>query len=428
MSFFIDCETIIHCIGLYLEYNRIDKTEYNLIYNSMKHRLTIIILLVTSFVSFVDASIPIAKIPFELEGNHIFINLSIQGSEELKFVFDTGAGGTVINSSTTKRLNLVSDRTTENSGASGTVTSEIIENVEININDIQLSKVNLQSVSLSHLEEVIGRNIDGIIGYHLLRQYVIEINYNTSELIVYQSKKYKYQGNGELIKIDLGYVPTAVFTVALTNDSYQNEEFIIDNGAGLAIAFTTPFSERNDLKNTIGKTYSNRASGFSKNKADVDVGRINKVKILGTEFTNIPVSIYNTNVGVFAHPTIAGVIGNEILKRFNITFDYKRKISYWEPNHLFDGTAFEISHSGLKLKLSSDKSKTIVDSIISETDISKSDIKAGDEIIEIDGIKAVDASLEQLRALLYQDGKKVEIKYLQDNQEKSLEILLRPLI
>ncbi|MEM9052889.1 MAG: hypothetical protein AAGC47_12625 [Bacteroidota bacterium] len=48
----------------------------------------------------------ISEIPFELFGGHTFIELKIGKSDVLSFIFDTGAGATVINSSTSERLNL----------------------------------------------------------------------------------------------------------------------------------------------------------------------------------------------------------------------------------------------------------------------------------------------------------------------------------
>ena len=62
---------------------------------------------------------PVTKIPFELEGNHIFIQLTINHSEQLDFVFDTGAGATVINSETAEKLNFTSNKTNTTIGAAG---------------------------------------------------------------------------------------------------------------------------------------------------------------------------------------------------------------------------------------------------------------------------------------------------------------------
>jgi hypothetical protein len=393
----------------------------------MKQILTLWIVFLLALGTQAQNNNPIAKIPFELEGEHIYIRVNIENSRELEFIFDTGAGATVINSSVVEELRFKSEEIIENTGASGKVNVEIFQDKNIRLNSLELSKIDLQGASLSHLEQSIGRDIDGIIGYDLLKKYVTEINYDSSELIIFKSKRYKYRGNGKMIKIDLGKIPTAFFEISLNDSTYHKEEFILDNGAGLAMAFTTPFSKRNNLKKVMGKTYPNNTRGFSDNIAEVDIGRVKGLKILDNEYKNIPANIYNTKVGIFALEGIAGILGNEILKRYNITFDYKRKRSYWEPNHKFDSDSFKVSYSGIKIKSNSDKSKVIVDFIIPDS-VTTDEIKIGDEIIEIDGIKTSDSKLNQLRELLMQNGKKIRIKFIHNNKLKEIFIDLKSLI
>ena len=51
----------------------------------------------------------LASIPFRLYGNVIITELSVDESAPLNFIFDTGAGGTIINASTAANLDIVSD-------------------------------------------------------------------------------------------------------------------------------------------------------------------------------------------------------------------------------------------------------------------------------------------------------------------------------
>ncbi|MEL7146174.1 MAG: aspartyl protease family protein [Bacteroidota bacterium] len=354
---------------------------------------------------------PVAKIPFHLEGNHVYIQLTIGTSDTLDFIFDTGAGSSVINTATAEALSLSGSRTALTQGASGTVESSIIQKQNINIGSLTLKKVNLLGAPLSHFERSVGKDIDGIIGYDLLKDFVIQVNYNTSQLIVYKSRGFQYQGDGEVINIDLGRVPTAVFPVLLTDGSYQKEEFIIDNGAGLTIAFTSPFAKKEQLMTTIENTYQSSSKGFSTNVANVNVGRISGLKIGNREFTNVPARIYDTKEGVFSMESIAGIIGNEIQKRYNIVFDYKRKKSYWEPNDRFENEPFVVAHSGLQLVRNDDKTGVIIEGIIPESPAASSALQLGDEIVEIDGVKASEASLYMLRLALRKNGKTVRVVY-----------------
>lgn len=371
---------------------------------------------------------PIANIPFEIDDGHIFIQLSINQSEQLHFIFDTGANATVINPETAKRLNFSSNKASTATGASGETKSSIIKDKSIKVGSIQLERIDLLSIPLSHLEKAMGKNIDGIIGFDLLERFVVEINYDKSELICYESKSYTYQGSGELVKIK-GSLPMAAFQVILKDGSYVDEKFMLDTGADIAIGFTSPFSKRSQIKRKIGKTYVNNARGLSATSTQVDVGRIKNLKISNFEFEQIPVYIYDTKVGFFASKKVAGIIGNEILKRFNITFDYGRNRSYWVKNKKFINEAFHVQSSGLKLSVDSNRSKVLIDFIIPNSSAAKSELKIGDEIVEIDGVKAKDSSLSILRKLLItQSEKEVKVIYKRDNKVKELFLSLEPLI
>ncbi len=371
---------------------------------------------------------PITKIPFELDGNHTFIKLRINDSDTLDFVFDTGAGGTVINSETATRLKFDNSKEAITTGASGQVSVSIIENKVVHLNSLEIHKVDLQSSPLIHLEKSIGRDIDGIIGYHILQHFVVKINYDSSEIEIYKSKGFKYKGDGEVVKIDLGRIPTSKFKISLNGQDYIDEWFILDSGASFAMGFTTPFSEKHTMKDVLGKTYQIKSKGLSSAISAVDVARLNTLKIADKDYLNFPVSLYDTKVGVLATEQVAGIVGNEILKRFNITFDYRRKRSYWEANEAFKNDPITVSYTSLRLSLDDAKSKVVVDNILSQTTAAKTELEVGDEIIEIDGTKASDVSLNELRKLLDQNGKKVKIIYKRNDQVKETSIELKPLI
>ncbi|MGD1840064.1 MAG: aspartyl protease family protein [Thermonemataceae bacterium] len=393
---------------------------------------SIILSLLITFYPILDiaaqSSSPITTIPFKLEGNHLMITTHINQSKALNFVFDTGAGATVINVQTAAQLQLKEGKQKTSDGAAGKVSSKVIADATLQIGSVSLRKVDLESAPLTHLEKVFGKDIDGLLGYDLLKQYVVKINYDKSVIEIYNSKKYQYRGSGKLIKIDVGDVPTAKATISLDGKNTLEGEFILDNGAGSAMSFCTPYAEKHQLQSTIGKTYKIKSRGYSSNEATVSVGRLKRVEIQQFQFSEVPVSIYDTQSGVFSYKGIAGVIGNDLLKRFNITFDYKRKKTYWEPNDRFKDEPFYVDYSGLRLSLDETKTKVLINNIIPESPSSMSDLKIGDEIIEIDNIKAADTSLANLRKLLYQEGKKVEVKYKRGNTLLSTVIQLKALI
>lgn len=369
-----------------------------------------------------------SSIPFELGGEHMFIKLRVNDSETLDFIFDTGAGGTVISSATAAALQLEGSKEITSKGGSGEVRVKVVKNSSLQIEDLRIDRVDLQVSPLDHLERSLGRKIDGIVGYDLLKGYVLCINYDNFLLEVYESKGYKYTGDGEMVKINLGRVPTAMSKISLDGKETINAEFILDTGAGLPLAFCTPYAEKHQLRSGITKSYSIESFGLSSNKTVVTIGRLKQFNMHQYEFNEVPVRLYKVTKGVFAQKGIAGVIGNEILKRFNITFDYKRKRSYWEPNTRFDQVPFLVSYSGLSLALDNAMDKVLIEKILPASAAASTALMIGDEVLEIDGVKARDLPLLELERLLRQDGKTVEIKCKRGDQTIRETIVLKPMI
>jgi len=367
---------------------------------------------------FAQKSSLITKIPFELEGGHLFIKVNINNSEKLDFIFDTGAGSLVVNLQTIKQINLSNEK-------------KIKRKAIIKINNLELNR-NVEIQSLLHLEKAIGRDIDGIIGYDLLKKHVVKVNYDSLEIEIHRSKEFKYTGNGEMIKIKKGSSgrhSSINSQITLNNGKTIKGEFILDNGASLALALLNPFSKKHNIIKTFDKSYEIRTYGYYNIKQISTVGRINQMNIGGFEFDDVPTRLGVINVGYFAtNKSIAGLIGNSILKRFNITFDYKREKSYWEINNRFKNKQFNISCSGIRLSLDSTKTKIIIKDIDLKYVPADLGLEIGDQIIEIDGVLASNVSLSKLEKLLMQDGKIIEIKCKRENSFIEVKLKLKALI
>jgi len=395
----------------------------------MKQITTLLLTLFGSMINILgQTSDVITKIPFELEGNHIFIKLKINNSKELNFVFDTGADGTVINSETANRINLSNYKQSKEEGANGEIAVQVSKKNTININNLQFDNLNLVSVPLLHLEKVIGRDIDGIIGYPILKKYVVKLNYDSFEIEIYPSKNFKYVGTGETIKILSKPISTINAKIGLENGQFIEGRFILDNGAGLAIALCTPFSEENNIVEKFNNTYLITSLGLSGKKTTVTMGRLKTLKINKLQHFDVPTNVYSVKTGVFAREGIAGIIGNEVLKKYNITFDYKRKNSYWESNNTFYNEQFEVSCSGLRLSLDETKTKIFIINIIPKSIGAYSELEIGDEIIKIDGIEVEKLTLSKIEKLLNQDSKTIEIMVNRKNSLSKVFLKLKALI
>ncbi|MEQ9425235.1 MAG: aspartyl protease family protein [Cyclobacteriaceae bacterium] len=373
-----------------------------------------------------SAQTPLATVPFELYGEHLFIKLSVNGSDELDFIFDTGDGLTVLSLDAAKRLNIMSDKKVKETSAGGSVTGYLVKHNDIKISGIEIHNVKIYENDLNHLERAIGRKIDGIIGYDLLHNFVVEIDYNSMELHVFDASKFEYMGDGTPMKIKFRHAIPMVPGIAILGDGEMlMGNFYLETGAKTDLDFNTPYVKENELKSKIGNSYTYLVSGISENETLHTRGRINTFTIAGYTFKNLPVGLSEGNHGIQADSHVAGVVGNEILHRFNATFDYKHHKMWWSQNDKFKGQFF-VNCSGILLQLDKSLEKVLIHQVYDDSPALEAGLKVDDEIVAVDGKKGL--TLVQIRDILATDGKTVTLKINSGGESKDVKLELKALI
>ena len=83
-------------------------------------------------------------------------------------------------------------------------------------------------------------------------------------------------------------------------------------------------------------------------KIDMHVTVIREVKLGPYKFRAVPTYVFDDVYNVTSYPTLGGLIGNDILRRFNTILNYDKKDFYLMPNRHF-GDPFDYSYSGIEL-------------------------------------------------------------------------------
>ncbi|MEO1257091.1 MAG: aspartyl protease family protein, partial [Bacteroidota bacterium] len=154
-------------------------------------KFTCLLTTLITFSSFSQA--PITTIPFELFGDHIIIQVSVDDSEPLDFIFDTGSGYTVIDKDIAEDLGLEGKEIEMNHTSA---VWHLIKHNTIAINHFLMEKnTKVYATELDHLEISLGMDLDGIIGYDLLRHHSIYINFDTKTMNIYDHSNSPKRGD-----------------------------------------------------------------------------------------------------------------------------------------------------------------------------------------------------------------------------------------
>ena len=372
---------------------------------------------------------PLTSTEMELFGDHIFIHLSVDGSEPLDFIFDTGDGLPVIDLDIAKMLNLDLNHSASKTSAQGAIQGALIDHNTIELNGIQLEKdIQLYATSLRHLEMSIGRNIDGIIGYDLLHHYVVKLDYDNGLFVLFNQSSYDHDGSGESFKFKLdNYIPHVESEVVLNDGETLTGEFFINTGAGTTVDFNTRFAVKENIIDRTGEHFSYPVAGLGKTETLHYEGRVKSFGFGNFKFDQLPIGISTAKQGIQNNKKVAGIIGNKVLSRFNITFDYSRGKIYFVKNQSFEGP-FKVNASGIYLQMSEDMGNLLVHRVYENSPAKEAGIITDAQIKKVNGKDVSEYALPELRKLLQESKEAVELTVLQMGEEKVFTLKLSELI
>ena len=269
-----------------------------------------------------------------------------------------------------------------------------VENLDFHINDYDL------------LTSVYGVKIDGIIGFSFLRRYIININYDDLKIEIYSPGTIKYPRGGYLMKPNfssLAYSQASVF-----DERQVFNQFIFDTGAGLCMLLSEDFIADSALLKKKNKRYQTQTEGLG-GKKTMDITVIKQVQIGAYKFKKVPIYVFKDDFNVTNYPLLGGLIGNDLLRRFNVVLNYPEQSIYLKPNTHFN-EAFDYSYTGLGI-YQIENDVTVID-IIPNSPGDKAGFKTGDVILSIDNVFS--KNIQEFKNALQNAGNRIRILILRD--------------
>jgi len=329
-------------------------------------------------------------LPFEYVNNWIVVRAGVKGSiKEYPFIFDTGAQTVLLDS-------LLEDIGSENydslsfvnkTGSTGNAfNNELLTLHQLNLGGVKFNRVGAISAKNSKWGMLNCISPYGIIGYNVLQTFYSQIDYEKKQIIMTDDVK-KLPNYNEIQWID--YKPTntqeSPIIKAKINDSI-NVELLLDTGSSGGVVLNS-----NKLFNKFINEYSNDVvkyifkstikirgeiddtyESITYNSSDFSIDNFNNIKM--------NISINNNKEREFT-----GTVGNQYLKKFIITLDYKNRRIGFILNNTSANNDSNIRSWGFNTLAS--KNNLFVSSVFKNSKAYQFGIEPGDEIYSINGIK-----------------------------------------
>lgn len=365
----------------------------------------------------------ITSIPFiQLTGGIIIMQAKLDNiADTLNFILDTGSSGISLDSTTADYLKLKpspSNRTIR--GIAGIRNVSFLYNRSLRLPGLQIDSLNFHINDYSILTTVYGERIDGIIGYAVLSRYIVKLDYDSSRITFASPGTIRYPRAGYLLKPNISQLVTQPMRVRDDRTIYSR--FLFDLGAGLCILFSRDFIDDSSLLDKKRKRWQKEGEGLG-GKIDMELTVVKEVKIGPYKFRNVPAFIFDDVYNVTSYPQMGGLLGNDIMRRFNVILNYPGGDIFITPNSHFTDL-FDYSYTGLELYLI--EGKIIVGDVAAGSPAETAGLKEGDEVIAVN--KVFSQNLNQFKIALQNPNEKVKLIILREGVMEEREIKVRSIL
>lgn len=376
-------------------------------------------------------------IPFQLLSNLIVVPVLINKSDTLSFILDTGVSNIIITDPNLAIiLGLKKTRKVKISGAGEgkEQMAYVSPGNTFRMGEIQAKNQNLVILENDFFEisEILGKKIHGIFGYDIFNYFVVNIDFMSSNIFLQKPEKYKYRpSKGELFPIEIEETKPYLNDVLIEiNNKSMLSRLMIDTGAGHAISLEL---EQNDelklpqklVRSQLGKGLSGIINGSLGRTDRILLGKF-ELKDVVTSFPDSE-SISNK---ISKEIVRNGNLGCEILRRFNVTFNYRDKYMLLKPYNNRIKEPFEHNMSGIEfIAKGNDLNVFFIDKIAENSPGYLAGFREGDQVISINNVNYSDETLSNIyKTLQKKEGRSISLLVRRGNEFIQNTFILKRLI
>ena len=300
------------------------------------------------------------KVKFELINNLIIVPIEINGAK-LSFILDSGVKKPILfnlSDQDSIQLNNVSEITIRGLGTGEPIkalrsTGNTFKLKNIVNKDQQVYVVLDKSMNFS---PSLGMPIHGIIGYDLFRDFVVDINYHAHSARFHDPQHYRAKKNKKLETLPLAIIDGKAYVDGQVTTEENTEvpvKLLVDTGSGDALWLFK------DIEKGLGIPRKNFDEFLGKGLNGDIFGKRTKIK-------SIKIGNFTLEDVKAAFPDMAsfgairnlgnrnGSVGGEILKRFDIVFNYpnnqitlRKNGNFHSPFH-YNISGIDVQHNGVR--------------------------------------------------------------------------------
>lgn len=370
---------------------------------------------------------------FKSSNNLIIIPVTINNSDTLNFILDTGVRYPIITELpfvNKLNLNFLQPINVRGLGEGEQLTAYRSGNNTITLEglaayDQEIHMVINENFQISH---ILGIPVHGLIGFNLFKDYVVKIDYEEHKITLIKPEYFTYKERERDIVLPLSFEQNKPFVkTSIVTDKNEDVpvKLLVDTGASDAIWLSTNSDNRISLPENHIETFLGRGlSGDLYGKK----GRIGAIWV-GPLVLYEPIVAFPDNELVdelIGKNDRNGTLGAEILRRFYVTMDYPGKRIILRPNsNLKD--EFNYNMSGVEVTNPMPGLPIfLISNIRKNSPAYYAGILENDQIISINNTSNKSLSLNDINLLFQsQEDRRIKMTVLRNGEQIKTEFFLK---
>ena len=367
-------------------------------------------------------------LPFRLIRNLVIVKLNINGKGPFNFILDSGVGLMVITDPTLlDTLNLSGGRTINLAGMGKGKECEAYLVSGLNVEMNSISSVNVGAAVFKKdqfgLSNYAGVLVHGLLGYEFFNKLVVKIDFNDSTLTAFKPGVFKPNKKYSKLSISIrDNKPYLSSTIQFCDYTRRSCRLIVDIGAGHPLSLEhddiSHWPVDRAIKANLGMGLTGPING--------EISRVSCLLLGKYKLSNVLSSFPEAIADSKKYTPRDGNLGLEVLKRFNVIFDYADSALYLKP-----GTSlkepFERDMSGLEYYAQGDELKrVIIDRVEPGSAGDLIGLQKDDELVAVNFKPVASMSLEDLDGIFKsRDGRGLVLEIFRNKKYENVLMFLK---
>ena len=251
------------------------------------------------------------------------VQVSVNGAAPLPFVVDTGATIHLVDEDLARRAGAqgTSDLLMHGGGQAG-VQAHIVESLTMQVGDLKWTGQRAAIVPIGYPRR---KHFAGLLGAQILKQYTVRFNFNGRTMSLLDPSSYEPPAGAILVPFELDEDLPIVHVTLDVGSGSLDARLMVDTGAATFIDLNGPFVEARQLLTAMPDAAPDNRPAALGGTAPFLYGTGRRVVFGGVPFDRPRIGLSRATSGSSSRSERDGILGNDLLRHFAVTVDYRRR-------------------------------------------------------------------------------------------------------